>query len=139
MTTGRINQVTISERTNQPKPTGPTRPVLVIKTLRRVPRANTEPSSLLHFFVFATLLSRYEVLQSTASGINLQTVSRGTTLSTIPVLLTLLNFSAAQKSSRSLSSLKIMIHTASQLQAIVIATSFTHLFDCVLRDWYNQR
>jgi hypothetical protein len=31
------------------------------------------------------------------TSLTLQTITRGTTLSTIPVLLTLLNFSAAQK------------------------------------------
>lgn len=39
---------------------------------------------------------------------------RGTSLATIPVLLTLPNFSAAHKSSRSLGSLKITIHLAPQ-------------------------
>jgi len=75
MTTGRINQVTISERTNQPKSTNPTRPALVIKTFRRPSRANTGPSSMLHFFVFATLLSRYEALQAKASGVDMDVLN----------------------------------------------------------------
>jgi hypothetical protein len=59
---------------------------------------------------------------------------RDAALSTIPVLLTLHIFSAAQKSSRSICSLKIMIRLALKNPFRSESTRFTHLFDCVLRD-----
>jgi len=114
MTTGRINQVTISERTSDPK----------IKKSHKA--AKSVSSSLTFKFVtflmnhdlmfvkrITVILWEFEIAQIWWSKVISNRISvNGNTLSTIPVLLTLHNFSAALKSSRSLNSLKIMISTA---------------------------
>jgi hypothetical protein len=89
--------------------------------------AGGEPSSLLHFCVFHDFTF---VRRSTADlqGVEARSICDAA-LSTIPVLLTLLIFSAAQKSSRSISSLKIMIHLAPRS----LSQSLQHSFHTSLR------
>lgn len=60
-------------------------------------------------------------------------------LSTIPVLFTLHTFSTALMSSGSERSLKIMICLAWYSLGKYTSTRFTHLFYCVLRDWYGYQ
>ena len=103
MTTGRINQVTISERT---------------RARRQESHKAAESRSSRQAFKFVTFCVFHDftfVRRSTAMLLGMEARRhRAASLATIPVLLTLPIFSAAHKSSRSIGSLKITIHLAPQ-------------------------